>query len=59
MGTGSPLGLAKAVNGQELSSPADAPDSITYNVLTLDGSSMTVSVETGPGVWWTFNLTKE
>ena len=59
MGTGSHLGLAKAVNGQELSSPTDAPASITYNVLTLDGTSMTVSVETSPGVWWTFNLTKE
>lgn len=58
-GTGSHLGLAKAVNGQELSSPNDAPGAITYTVLTLDGGNITVSVEAGPGVWWTFNLTKE
>jgi hypothetical protein len=57
-GTGAHLGLAKAVNGQELASPGDAPESITYQVLTLDGDSMTVSVETGAGVWWTFNLAR-
>jgi hypothetical protein len=58
-GTGSHLGLAKAVNGQELASPADAPASITYEVLTLDGSNMTVTVEAAAGVWWSFNLTKD
>lgn len=57
-GRGAHLGLAKAVNGQELSNPADAPDSITYQVMTLDGDSMTVTLETAPGVWWTFNLAR-
>ena len=54
-GLGSYLGLAKAVNGEELASPG-APDSITYDVLTLDGDSMTVTLETGDGSWWTFAL---
>jgi len=56
MGKGAYVALPKAVNGQELASAADTPDAITYQVLTLDGDSMTVTVETGPGVWWTFNL---
>ncbi len=57
-GTGAHLGLAKAVNGQELANPGDAPESITYEVMTLDGDSMTVTVETAAGVWWTFNLAR-
>ncbi len=58
LGTGSFLGLAKAVNGQELSSPGDAPASITYQVLTLDDTTLTVTVETAPGVWWTFRFAR-
>ncbi|MDB2664886.1 hypothetical protein N9Y80_07075, partial [Porticoccaceae bacterium] len=59
-GLGAHLGLAKAVNGQELSSSSSAPESITYDILTLtaDGMNLTVTVETAPGVWWTFNLAK-
>ncbi|MBT5797557.1 MAG: hypothetical protein HOI09_09255, partial [Porticoccaceae bacterium] len=59
-GKGAHLGLPKAVNGQELSDPGAAPDSITYKVLTAtsDGKYLTVSVEAGSGVWWTFNLAK-
>ena len=56
LGKGAYVALPKAVNGVELTSVADTPDFITYQVLTLDGDSMTVTVETGPGVWWTFNL---
>ncbi len=55
-GRGSYLGLAKAVNGQELASPGDTPDSVTYDVLTLDGDNMTVTVEAGDSVWWSFAL---
>ena len=59
-GKGAHLGLPKAVNGEELSSPSSAPDSITYQVLSLtsDGNYMSVTLETAPGVWWTFNLAK-
>ena len=56
-GRGAHLGLAKAVNGAELGDPAAAPDSVTYDVLTLDGDSLTVTVAVGNG-WWTFRLTR-
>jgi hypothetical protein len=58
-GLGAHLGLAKVVNGAELASPGDAPASVTYDVaqLAADGSSMTVQVNFGPGVWQ-FNLVK-
>jgi hypothetical protein len=58
-GRGSHLGLAKAVNGQELASTGETPDSVDYLVTTLDGTSLTVSIESGAGVWWTFQLAKE
>ena len=58
-GLGAHLGLAKVVNGAELASPGDAPAAVTYDVaqLAADGSSMTVQVNFGPGVWQ-FNLVK-
>jgi hypothetical protein len=58
-GLGSHIALPKAVNGQELASIADAPESITYEVLTADSETVTVTVETGAGVWWTFRLAKD
>ena len=48
----------KSCQRPELASTADTPDSIVYQVLTLDGDSMTVTAETGPGVWWTFRLAR-
>ena len=58
-GQGAHLGLAKVVNGAELSSPSAAPESITYTVLTFDGSYMSVVVEAGDGVFWTYDLVKD
>jgi len=58
-GRGSHLGLAKVVNGAELADPAAAPDAITYDVVTLDGGVMTVTIEAIPGNWWTFRYAKE
>ena len=55
-GAGSHLGLAKVVNGAELANPGDAPDSITYDVLTLDGDDMTVTIESVADNWWTFSF---
>ncbi|MDJ0710702.1 MAG: hypothetical protein QNJ14_09940 [Woeseiaceae bacterium] len=55
-GAGSHLGLAKVVNGAELAAPGDAPDSITYDVVTLDGDNLTVTIETTAGNWWTFSF---
>jgi hypothetical protein len=57
-GVGAYLGLPKAVNGGELAAPGDAPDSVTYNVLTFDSGIITVSIDYGGG-WWTFTLGKE
>jgi len=56
-GTGAHLGLAKVVNGAELGSPSAAPESIMYDVLSLDGDNMTVTVDVG-GAWWTFKLVR-
>jgi len=60
-GKGAHIGLAKATNEGELSAdnPPVVPDSITYGLTaTADGKYLTVSVEAGSGVWWTFNLVK-
>ena len=58
-GRGLHLGLAKVVNGLELAAPGDAPDSITYQILTLDATTLTVTIETIPGNWWTFRFAKK
>jgi protocatechuate 3,4-dioxygenase beta subunit len=54
-GVGAYLGLPKAWNGGELASPDEAPESITYDA-TLSGSTMTLVIEAGAGVFWTFKL---
>ena len=56
-GVGSFLGLAKAVNGAELTDPADAPDFVTYEVVELVGGSMKIRIDVGGG-WWEFDLLK-
>ena len=55
-GRGAYIGLPKAVNGQELSSSADTPDSIVYQILESSDDYLAVTIETGAGVWWTFRL---
>lgn len=56
-GTGAYLGIPKAVNGMELTSPDDAPESVTYIVgFENDGETMVLDIETGAGVWWRFKL---
>jgi hypothetical protein len=57
-GVGAHLGLAKAVNGSELSSPADAPASVTYLVTTLANDRMTIDIEIANGGFWRFILVK-
>ena len=51
-GLGAHIGLAKVVNGAELTSPANAPASITY-VLTFsnNNNTMTADINFGPGYW--------
>ncbi len=54
-GQGAFLGLAKAVNGAELALPADAPESVTYEVVELIGDSLTIRIDVGGG-WWEFRF---
>ena len=58
-GLGAYLGIPKAVNGSELASPADAPESITYMVsLENDGDIMVIDISSGDA-WWRFKLVKD
>ena len=56
-GLGAYLGIAKAVNGEELASPADAPASIVYTVSAMTETTMTLDINSGAG-WWRFKLVK-
>lgn len=59
-GKGAYLGLAKVNNANELGNPADAPDSITYNVtLSNNNTEMEILIEAGSGVFWSYNLIKQ
>jgi hypothetical protein len=59
-GLGLFLGLPKVVNGAELATPADTPESVTYKVFELIGGSLTVRIDVGAGdAWWEFRLVKE
>ncbi|KJD30978.1 hypothetical protein PW52_16965, partial [Tamlana sedimentorum] len=58
-GTGAFIGLAKAVNSGELSNPADAPASVTYNVDFIDANTISVYIEAGAGVFWQYKLVRD
>jgi len=59
-GTGAFLGLAKVINGAELASPADAPDSITYiATLSEDGNTLDIDIEVAGGGHWSFKLARQ
>nr|WP_287936846.1 hypothetical protein [Algoriphagus sp.] len=59
IGQGAHVGLPKAVNAGELPNVA-LPGEVTYQVVGLTETAgvkrMTVQVEAGTGVWWTFKL---
>jgi hypothetical protein len=57
-GVGSYIGLPRTVNGGDLPVVA-VPDSVIYDVLSLDGGNVTVAIETLPDNWWTYKLAKE
>ncbi|MFY0688446.1 MAG: PKD domain-containing protein [Cyclobacteriaceae bacterium] len=65
IGEGAFIGLPKAVNAGELSAetPPAVPGDVTYQIVDLvdDGSSktMTIYVEAGTGVFWTFTLVSQ
>jgi hypothetical protein len=56
-GAGSFLGLPKATNAGELPNVA-VPSSITYNVTFLDANTIELVIETGSGVFWTFEMVR-
>ena len=63
-GTGAYLGLARVVNGTELTSPADAVDSITYlATLSEDGNTLDLDIEfvtlDGSIGFWSFKLVRQ
>lgn len=57
-GVGAHIGLAKVINGAEITSPSQAPASITYLVTSISTSEMTLDINFGPG-FWRFILQKE
>lgn len=57
-GTGGFIGLAKIVNGEELTSPGDAPASITFDVVSLDEGYMVLQIDSGDS-WWQLRLARQ
>jgi PKD repeat protein len=57
-GEGLFIGLSKAVNGAELPNVA-VPASITYTIAEMSDTAVTLHLQVGDVVWWTFNLVKE
>jgi hypothetical protein len=59
-GVGAYIGLAKAFNGGELTNPANAPASITYDIEFIDENNMTLVIDVDPngGIFWTFRLNR-
>ncbi len=57
-GVGAYLGIPKANNSEELTSPEEAPESISYIVELQDANTMMVDIEAGEGVWWRYKLVK-
>jgi beta-glucanase (GH16 family) len=57
-GYGAYIGLAKANNDGELSSPDDAVSTIVYDITFDSATEATVLIEAGSGVFWTFRLVK-
>ena len=59
-GVGAFLGLAKVINEGELTTPGDAPASITYPVeFSEDGETMTINISIATGYWRFILTTKE
>ena len=57
-GSGSYIGIPKAVNAGELPKVA-VPNSIVYKVnLTDNNNTMNVVIESGPGVFWSYKLVR-
>ena len=59
-GTGAFLGLAKVYNLGELTSPGEAPATISYIAeLSEDGNTLELDIEVAGGGYWSFKLVKD
>ncbi len=58
VGKGSYMGLAKVYNGGELTAPANAKDTIVYDVLSMTSSALSLGCSIGGG-YWKFDFVKE
>ena len=58
-GVGAYIGLPKVVNGGELTAPSQAPLSIIYDIVSFSNSTLTLSIETNQGEYWTYELIKD
>ncbi|MDG1930792.1 MAG: hypothetical protein P8I58_05665 [Flavobacteriaceae bacterium] len=61
-GKGAYLGLLKAYNLGELTTPGDAPDEITYEAaLSSDGNTLEIDIKVNDGnnAHWSFKFVKE
>ena len=57
-GKGAYLGIPKAINGNELSSPSNAPNSVTYLIESISPENLVVDIQID-NAWWRFNFIKE
>ncbi len=57
-GVGAYLGLAKATNSGELSTPSAAPASVTYKITSITANLVTLDINFGGG-WWRFVMQKQ
>ena len=52
--------VADIINGAEITSPADAADSITYiATLSEDGLTLELDIEVAGGGFWSFKLVRQ
>lgn len=59
-GKGAYLGLPKPYNLGELKAPADAPDSIVYEVTVVDANNVIIEIKiSAAGAYWKYELTRE
>lgn len=58
VGKGSYMGLAKVYNGGELTAPANAKDTIVYDVLSMTSSELSLGCSIGGG-YWKFDFVKD
>jgi hypothetical protein len=61
-GQGAFMGLAKAINGAELTTPNNAPTSVTYIVSSLSSTQLVLVIHSGSGPdtpWWRFTFEKQ